>query len=95
MGRLLSCYKSNTNKLYIKINFSFGFVSALTNTLAYKIHDIVKFLPMESIVIEIDDRKNTDELIQVAERIARIKKLSVDQVIDQCDQNTFNIFNIS
>ena len=67
----------------------------MTNPHAYKLHDIVKFLPIESIVIETDDRKNTDELIQVAERIARIKKLSVDQVIDQCDQNTFNIFNIS
>jgi TatD DNase family protein len=79
----------------LKINFSFGFGSTLTNPHAYKLHDIVKFLPIESIVIETDDRKNTDELIQAAERIARIKKLSVDQVIDQCDQNTFNIFNIS
>ena len=78
----------------LKINFSFGFGNALTNPQAYKLHDIVKFLPIESIVIETDDHKNPDELIQVAERVARIKKLTVDQVIDQCDQNTRNIFNI-
>ncbi|MGK0419872.1 MAG: TatD DNase family protein [Candidatus Pseudothioglobus sp.] len=78
----------------LKINFSFGFGNTLTNPQAYKLHDIVKFLPMESIVIETDDHKNPDELIQVAERVARIKKLTVDQVIEQCDQNTRNIFNI-
>jgi TatD DNase family protein len=79
----------------LKINFSFGFGTSLTNPHAYKLHDIVKFLPIESIVIETDDRKNPDELIQVAERVARIKKITVDQVIEQCDQNTFNIFKIS
>ena len=45
-------------------------------------------------MIETDDHKNPDELIQVAERVARVKKLTVDEVIDQCDQNTRNIFNI-
>ena len=78
----------------LKINFSFSFGNTLTNPQAYKLHDIVKFLPIESIVIETDDHKNPDELIQVAERVARIKKLTVDEVIDQCDQNTRNIFNI-
>ena len=79
----------------MKINFSFGFGNALVNPHAYKLHDIVKFLPIESIVIETDDHKNSDELIQVAERVARIKKIPVEQVIEQCDQNTLNLFNLS
>jgi TatD DNase family protein len=79
----------------LKINFSFGFGAALTNPHAYKLHDIVKFLPIESIVIETDDRNNPDELIQVAERVARIKKNTVEEVIEQCDQNTYNLFKIS
>ena len=79
----------------MKINFSFGFGNTLVNPHAYKLHDIVKFLPIESIVIETDDHKNSDELIQVAERVARIKKIPVEQVIDQCDQNTLNLFNLS
>jgi TatD DNase family protein len=54
----------------------------------------VKFLPLESILIETDDHKNPDELIQVAERVARIKKITVDQVIEQCDQNVRKIFNL-
>jgi Tat protein secretion system quality control protein TatD with DNase activity len=52
-------------------------------------------LPIESIVIETDDRNNPDELIQVAERVARIKKITVEEVIEQCDQNTYNLFKIS
>jgi Tat protein secretion system quality control protein TatD with DNase activity len=52
-------------------------------------------LPIESIVIETDDSNNPDELVQVAERVARIKKITVDEVIEQCDQNTYNLFKIS
>jgi Tat protein secretion system quality control protein TatD with DNase activity len=47
------------------------------------------------ILIETDDYKNPDELIQIAERIARIKKLAVEQVVEQCDLNACNLFNIS
>ena len=79
----------------MKINFLFGFGNTLVNPHAYKIHDIVKFLPIESIVIETDDHNNSDELIQVAERVARIKKIPVEQVIEQCDQNTLDLFNLS
>ena len=79
----------------LKINFSFGFGAALTNPHAYKLHDIVNFLPIESIVIETDDRNNPDELIQVAERVARIKKITAEEVIEQCDENTYNLFKIS
>jgi TatD DNase family protein len=77
------------------MNFSFGFSHLLTNPHAYKLHDIVNFLPLERILIETDDHKNPDELIQIAERIARIKKLSVEQVVGQCDLNACNLFNIS
>ena len=54
----------------------------------------MKFLPLESILIETDDHKNPDELIQVAERVARIKKITVNQVIQQCDQNARTLFNL-
>jgi TatD DNase family protein len=54
----------------------------------------VKFLPLESILIETDDHNNPDELIQIAERVARIKKITVEQVIKQCDQNACKLFNL-
>ena len=82
-------------EILLNMNFSFGFGHSLTNPHAYKLHDIVKFLPLEMILIETDDYKNPDELIQIAERIARIKKLSVEQVVEQCDLNACNLFNIS
>jgi len=81
-------------EILMKMGFLFGFSHNLTNPHAYKLHDILKFLPMESILIETDDRKNTDELIQIAERVAKIKKLHIQQVIDQCDQNTCKLFNL-
>ena len=79
----------------LNMNFLFGFNHSLTNPHAYKLHDIVNYLPLERILIETDDHKNPDELIQIAERIARIKKLSVEQVVGQCDLNACNLFNIS
>ena len=77
------------------MSFLFGFSLNLANSHAYKLHDIVKFLPLESILIETDDHKNSDELIQVAERVARIKKITVNQVIEQCDQNVCKLFNLA
>ena len=82
-------------KILMKMDFLFGFSNNLSNPHAYKLHDIVKFLPLESILIETDDHKNPDELILVAERISRIKKLTVEQVIEQCDQNACKLFNLA
>jgi len=79
----------------MKMSILFGFSHNLSNPHAYKLHDIVKFLPLESILIETDVHKNPDELIQVAERVARIKKITVEQVIEQCDQNAYKLFNLS
>ena len=82
-------------EILMKMSFIFGFSHNLSNPRAYKLHEIVKFLPLESILIETDEHNNPDELVQVAERISRIKKITVKQVIEQCDQNTCKIFNLA
>jgi len=82
-------------KILMKMSFLFGFSHTLSNPHAYKLHEIVKFLPLESILIETDDHNNPDALIQVAERVSKIKKLTVEQVIDQCDQNAVKLFNLA
>ena len=82
-------------EILMKMAFLFGFSHNLSNPHAYKLHDIVKFLPLESIIIESDDDNNPDELIKVAERISRIKKITVEQVIEQCDQNACKLFNLA
>ena len=81
-------------EILMKLGFLFGFSHNFSNPHAYKLHDIVKFLPLESILIETDDHNNPDELIQIAERVARIKKITVEQVIKQCDQNACKLFNL-
>ena len=82
-------------EILMEMDFLFGFSHNLSNPHAYKLHDIVKFLPLESILIETDDLNNSDELIQVAERVTRIKKITVEQVIEQCDQNVCKLFNLA
>ena len=82
-------------EILMKLGFLFGFSHNLSNPHAYKLHDIVKFLPLESILIETDNHKNPDELIQVAAQVARIKKITVEQVIEQCDQNACKLFNLT
>ena len=82
-------------EILMNMGFLFGFSHNLSNPHTYKLHDIVKFLPLESILIETDDHKNSDELIQVAERVTIIKKITVDQVIEQCDQNACKLFNLA
>jgi len=81
-------------EILLKMNFLFGFSHNFSNPHAYKLHEIVKFLPLESILIETDNHNNPEELIQVAERVARIKKITIEQVIKQCDQNACKLFNL-
>jgi Tat protein secretion system quality control protein TatD with DNase activity len=59
------------------------------------LHDIVKYIPSEFILIETDDNQDSDSLIKVVERIAKIKKIDVDEAIAQCDDNARKLFNIS
>ena len=82
-------------EILVKMSLLLGFSHNLANSDAYKLHDIVKFLPLESILIETDDHNNPDELIHVEERVARIKNITVDQVIEQCDQNVYKLFNLA
>ena len=81
-------------EILLEMNFLFGFSQNLSNPHAYKLHEIVKFLPIDSILIETDDYNNLDEVIQVAERVSRIKKLTVDHVVEQCNQNARKLFNL-
>jgi Tat protein secretion system quality control protein TatD with DNase activity len=59
------------------------------------LHDIIKYIPAEYILIETDDNQNSDGLIQVVERIAKIKKIAVEEAIAQCDDNARTLFNLT
>jgi TatD DNase family protein len=82
-------------KRLVDIGFYLGFGSRLTDPHAYKLHDIIKHIPAEYILIETDDNQNSDGLIQVVERIAKIKKITVEEAIAQCDNNAHKLFNLS
>jgi len=81
-------------KRLVDIGFYLGFGSRLADQHAYKLHDIVKHIPFEHILIETDDNQDSDGLIKVVERIAKIKKIDVEEAIDQCDDNARKLFNL-
>jgi TatD DNase family protein len=82
-------------KKLVDIGFYLGFGSRLADPHAYKLHDIVKNIPSEYILIETDDNQNSDGLIQVVERIAKIKKIDIEEAIVQCDDNARTLFNLN
>ena len=81
-------------KRLVDIGFYLGFGSRFADPHAYKLHDIVKYIPSEFILIETDDNQDSDSLIKVVERIAKIKKIDVEEAIAQCDDNARKLFNI-
>ena len=94
---VIHAYSGNLEqaKKLVDIGFYLSFSSKLADQNAYKLHDIVKFIPLEFILIETDENKNSDGLMEVVKRIAKIKKIEVDDVISQCNDNAYKLFNIS
>ena len=81
-------------KRLVDIGFYLGFGARFADQHAYKLHDIVKAIPLEFLLIETDDKQDSDSLINVVNRIARIKKIDVEEAIVQCDKNARTLFNI-
>ncbi|WP_428087873.1 TatD family hydrolase [Candidatus Thioglobus sp.] len=77
-----------------KLGFYLGFGLKITNKEAHKARQIVQNCPLEFILIETDDHKNPNDLRLVAEEIALLKKISLDTVISQCDNNAISLFKL-
>jgi TatD DNase family protein len=79
----------------IKMGFYLGFGLQITNQQSKRLRDIVKNLPIESLLIETDDHPNPQDLSIVAEEIAELKQISVEKLITQCDNNAISLFRLS
>ena len=75
-------------------------------TFARQYDEVVKYVPLENILLETDAPYLTPEpyrgqrneplyVKEVAKKVAELKNLSVDEVIGVTTQNTLNLFNIS
>jgi len=81
-------------QLLTKMGFYLGFGMQITNHKSTKIRQIAKNCPLEFILIETDDHPNPDDLTLVAQEIANLKQIPVENVITQCDNNAINLFNL-
>ena len=94
-----------TAKILLNYGFYLGFNGIVTFKNANKILDVVKFVPLDKILIETDcpyltpvpyrGQVNRPEYVElVAEKIAEIKGLTKQEVIDVTTNNALNLFKI-
>lgn len=94
-----------TAKILLDFGFYLGINGIITFKNANKMLDVVKFLPLDKILIETDapyltpvpfrGQANRPEYVRyVAEKIAELKEISVEDVINITTQNAKELFNI-
>ena len=94
-----------TAKILLNFGFYLGINGIITFKNANKMLDVVKFLPLDKILIETDapyltpvpfrGQANRPEYVRyVAEKIAELKEISVEDVINITTQNAKELFNI-
>lgn len=104
---VMHCYLSNWDyaKILIDMGFLIGFTGIITFTKDYELLDAVKNIPLDKILIETDAPYLTPEshrgqrnepayVIEVAKKIAEIKKISVEEVAEQTTKNAEELFKI-
>ena len=103
----MHCYSGSLEmaKEFIKLGFKIGIDGPITYKNNKKGVEIVKELPVESLLLETDSpylapepnrgKQNSPlNLIYIAEKIADIKGISVDEVIEKTTNNAKELFNI-
>lgn len=106
-GALMHCFSES--KETAKIVLDMGLTIAIGGTVTFKNNvrtvEAVRYIPMESLVIETDspylsptphrgERNSSLYIHYVAEKIAEIKGLSVEEVIETTTRNAKNFFGI-
>lgn len=104
---LLHCYSGSLEsaKILMKMGFSFSFGGVATFKNAKNVQEVIKELPLERILLETDcpymspepfrgTRNEPKNIIYVADAIARIKNISIEEVADTTTSNSKKLFNI-
>jgi len=104
---LLHCYSGSVEsaKILIKLNFSFSFGGVVTFSNAKTAVEVVKFLPIEKILLETDcpylspvpfrgKRNEPKNVVYVADMIAKIKGMKFEDVVKITTQNAKRLFKI-
>lgn len=104
---VVHCFGGNIDEARIALNLELyiGFTGIITFPKAEDLREVVKFVPLDRILIETDSpylapqavRGQRNEPIyveEVAKEVARIKGLEIEEVIDATWKNAKNLFKI-
>ena len=107
IGGVIHCfsYHREIAEEYVKMGFFLGIGGVLTFKNAKKTVEVVKDIPLENLVLETDcpylaptphrgERNSSDLLVLVAEKIAEIKGISIEEVYDKTYANAVELFRI-
>lgn len=107
-GGVIHCYSYSPEmaKEYVKMGFYIGIGGVVTFKNAKKLKKTVEELPLEHIVLETDcpymapepmrgKRNDSSLLVYVAEKIAELKGVSVDEVIDVTTKNAQKLYHLT
>lgn len=106
IGGVVHCYSytKETAREFLDMDFYFGIGGVVTFKNAKKLVEAVSYIPMERIVLETDspylspirsERNTSLNLPLVAERIATIKGISVQDVYDITWENAHRLYRIT
>lgn len=107
IGGVIHCYSYSVEmaKAFEKLGFYFGIGGVVTFGNAKKLREVVEYLPLERIVLETDcpylapapnrgKRNSSLNLRYVAEKIAEIKNISYDVVIEETTKNAKKLYRL-
>ncbi|XME01537.1 TatD family hydrolase [Lachnospiraceae bacterium C1.1] len=107
IGGVIHCfsYSPEIAAEYVKMGFFLGIGGVVTFKNAKKTVEVVRKMPLETLVLETDcpylaptphrgERNSSDLLPNVAERIAEIKEISVDEVYEKTYENALRLYRI-
>ena len=107
IGGVVHCfsYSKEMAREYVKMGFFIGIGGVVTFKNARKLVEVVEDIPLESLVLETDcpyltptpyrgERNSSAYLPLVAEKIAEIKGISVDEVYDVTYKNALKLYRL-
>ena len=104
---VLHCFSGDTKMMQkaIEMGFNVSFTGNITFKKADELREVVKNTPIEHIMLETDapymapvpmrgKRNEPKYLIKIAEKIAEIKSLNINEVIEMTSNNAKKLFNL-
>ncbi len=108
VGGIIHCfsYTKEMARIYMDMGFYLGIGGVLTFKNAKKLKEVVEYAPIERLVLETDSpylapepnrgkRNSSLNLTYVAQKIAEIKGLDYETVLDITEQNARKVYHIS